>query len=152
MEGPQRLACSNVSNCMEGQPPFTLTELNQRIYRKKLYIGNLSENTTLQQISENMQKIYLKNIENGVIDKIETYLNNTGWENDIKRRSQNPNHQVRKSVCVVLSSKPGITLANVGLNLEKYTHQMQRSVRYWNGPIPWPANHPKIKSPLNLTW
>jgi hypothetical protein len=135
-----------------GNPKLKLTPIQSRTYKKKIYVGNLSPSTNMTQIQTNMKKVYHDEIQNGTIANIEAYLNEPAWARQQQLIEQNVNHVARKSCCVVMTSHPGKSLSEVDLKLETYDLGMRRSIRYWNGPIPWPKDHEARKSILNLQW
>ena len=135
-----------------GNPKLKLTPIQSRTYKKKIYVGNLSPGTNMTQIQTNMKKVYHDEIQSGTIANIEAYLNEPAWARQQQLTAQNVNHVARKSCCVVMTSHPGKSLSEVDLKLETYDLGMRRSIRYWNGPIPWPKDHEARKFILNLQW
>ena len=136
----------------KGNPKSTLMALTDRKQTKKLYIGGLSQSITKEKVTQNLNKIYAEEITNGIIEKIETYVNLKAWNRQQSLKTENAAHIVRRSFCAVLTSNPGQPLADVDLKLHRYSYQMQRFVRPWTGPIPWPDDHERSKSPLDLVW
>ena len=102
----------------------------------RLYVGNLSDAMTEEKITANIEQIYKDDNERGTIQKIETFMNHSGLERARKRQSQDPSLVITKSACVILSSYPGKELAEVGLKLDHYSHNIRKTVRIWNGPTP----------------
>ena len=131
-----------------GNPKAPLKPLVDRQYTKRIYIGNLSESATTDELTANMQLIYKEEIQNNIIQKVETHINQAGIEKANKIKAQDPSHEVLKSACVVLTSFPGQPLTEVGLKLDHYEEKIRRTVRRWNGPIP----RPKMKPPVKLNW
>ena len=136
-----------------GNPRSILKPLNERIYSKKIYIGNLSKDITTEQVKNNLKTIYEAELqETGPIADIEVYLNQRGWERSNTAASKDPNKELRQSMCIVLISKTGRSLSQVDLKTDHYPHYLQRTVRYWKGPIPYPEGHSKIMPKVSLTW
>ena len=124
-----------------GNPKKELTPIDQRIYRKNIYVGNLSPSITKEQVVNNMKQIYSAEMEDNVIANIEALINNQGTA-----------HTMNKSMCVMLTSHPGKTLSSVPLKLNCYHYSMRRSVRMWRGRPPWPDDHEMVKPQLQLDW
>ena len=130
-----------IASLWRGNPTSVPKKSHQRTYRKNVYIGNLSPNTSLDQITNNVQRIYAEEMSANVVEKIETIINQKGTA-----------HTMNKSVCVVLTSHPGKTLKDVSLKLDHYPLSMRRNVRVWRGRPPWPDNHESVKPKINLNW
>ena len=69
-------------------------------------------------MTENVKKNYAKELEDNIIEKVETLLNQVGVDRGNRIRSQNPTHKVIKSVCVSLTPHPGKPLAEMTLKLD----------------------------------
>lgn len=121
-----------------GNPRQELRPLDDRIYRKKIYVGNLKPDTKMETVEANLKEIYEEEIESGLIAEIKAYPHLTAWERQLELQHRNPNHKPRQSACVVLTSAPGKHLAEVGLNLHHYPYDQRPAIRYWTGPVPWP--------------
>ena len=94
-----------------------------------------------------MKAIYKEEIDKGVIQKVETILNETGLDMARKRHSVDPTQAITMSACVILSSPPGKELTDVGLKLGHYPQEIRRTIRRWNGSLP------NSKEPLTtLDW
>ena len=141
---PARMSASE----WRGNPKAILKPLAEREYKMRIYIGNLSETTTPQKITENMKTVYNKEIENGTIKSVETFINQAGLERAQKKHSQDPSQMITKSACVVLTLHQGKSPTDVGLNLNRYSHEIRKTVRKWNGPTPQPREQP----PIHLDW
>ena len=98
-----------------------------------------------------MTKIYREELESGTIAKIEVLENEQAMKRQTQLQQQDVEHVIRRSVCVVLTSKPGGFSEAVGLKPERYPLHMQRSIRQWNGPIPWPVGNAN-RTTLALDW
>ena len=131
-----------------GNPKAQLKPLPERQYTKRIYIGNLSETATTEELTANMQYIYREEIRNNIIQSVETHLNYAGMERATKMKAQNPAYEMTKSACVILTSFPGQPLTEVGLKLDEYDEKIQRTVRRWNGPTP----RQKSKPTNQLKW
>ena len=131
-----------------GNPKATLKPLSERLYTKRIYIGNLPSTATEQIIKDNMNQIYENEIKDNRIQKIEVYWNSLGIERTTLKRSQDPSLEMKRSACVVLTSHPGQSLDHVTLKLDHYIPEIRRTVRRWNGQIPLPQKQPEI----NLNW
>lgn len=131
-----------------GNPKSALKPLNEHIQKARLYIGNLSESATEKQITDNMKSVYSEEIQKGSIHQIEAVFNHAGLTREMELRSQDPSHQVKKSACIILSSKPGENLPEIDLKLERYSYEIRRTVRKWNGPTPHSTKEPETK----LVW
>ena len=131
-----------------GNPKAVLKPLAERLYTKRIYVGNLPSTTTLQIVTNNHLQMYEEEVNNNVIQKIDTYWNNSGNQRATLKHSQNPAAEMKKSVCVVLTSYQGKSLDNVVLKPLRYIPEIRRTLRYWNGQIPLPQIQPEI----NLSW
>ena len=131
-----------------GNPKAQLKPLAERQYTKRIYIGNLSETATTEDLTANMQYIYREEIQNKLIHSVEAHMNYAGIERARKMKAQDPMHEVMKSACIVLTSYPGCPLTDVGLKLDDFEDKIRRTVRRWNGPIPRPKTNPATK----LNW
>ena len=130
-----------------GNPRAPLTPLTEQVHKIRLYVGNLSPATTKEKITSNMKAIYKEEIDKGVIQKVETILNETGLDMARKRHSVDPTQAITMSACVILSSPPGKELTDVGLKLGHYPQEIRRTIRRWNGSLP------NSKEPLTtLDW
>ena len=127
-----------------GNPKIPLKPLEERIHKMKIYIGSLPQNAKPEKITANMERFYRQEIENGTIQKIESFINQPGLERARKRHCQDPSQVITSSACVVLSSSPGKDLSEVGLKLDQYSHEIRRTVRRWMGPIPLSRTDPVI--------
>ena len=136
----------------KGNPNTKLKDLASRIYRKKIYIGQVNVETPLQQIEANIQEIYKEEMSSQKIAQVEVFLNQASWNRQERIQAQNINHTFMKSVCVVLTSHPGQSLNDVGLKIGHYPPRMQRSIRVWNGPIPLQEGQEANSSALNQKW
>lgn len=138
----------------KGNPRVQLKPIDSRVYRKALYVGNLSPDATEATIQSNMEKIYQQEMASGSIVKIEAIVNEKSWENQQRLMRNNPAHALRRSMCVVLTSAPGEHLSELELKLEKFPLAMRRAVRPWRGPVPWTQGHRDAMAPdaLPLTW
>ena len=136
----------------KGNPKAVLKPLRERIYTKKIYVGNLAETMTTEKLNRNLHTIYKEELQNGKIAKIECYKNTAAWKRQQQQKSHNPNHTVRQSMCLVLTSEPGQNLEDVGLKQNHYEINLRRAVRPWNGPIPWPEDHERVKPVVELSW
>lgn len=135
----------------EGNPGQTLTPVDTRVYKKRIFVGNLSPEADLKIIKENMMKVYEKETSTtGPVADIEVQLNEVSWKRQLEQQKEDLNFVTRKSVCVILSSRPGVPLSEVGLNIELYPWKMRRSVRLWNGQSP--QREPQSSTALQLTW
>ena len=103
-------------------------------FAQKNYIENLPTTINTEKVVSNMKKIY-KEIQTGVIEKVDAYLNNAAWEKQNRIIVQNPNHIMNKSVCVILTLKVGKSLVDVGLKHHCHEYKVQRTVRPWMGLI-----------------
>ena len=120
-----------------GNPKQQLTPLESRVYRKKVYIGNLSPAVEMDQIAQNMKEFYNNEMsQSGPISNIEVHLNDAAWDRQKELQEANMNHVMRKSVCAVITSKQGRSLSEIGLKEQEYSIYIRRSVRWWIGPIP----------------
>ena len=136
-----------------GNPKQQLSPINNRLYRKKIYIGNLSPNIEMDHLEANLVKIYEEEMEEGgPIFKIEARLNKVSWERQKEIQKGNMNHVMRKSACVIITSKPGQPLSRVGLKVELYPGNMRRAIRPWSGPVPQAKGQELIQNPRDLTW
>ena len=137
-----------------GNPKAPLKTLEERVYRKKIYVGNLRPNIEMKQVQTNMEKVYQMEMSEGPIAQVEAFLNENAWNSQKKQQLNNHAHVLRKSACVVLTSKPGRDLNDIDLKLDSFSVERRRAIRVWNGPIPWPQNHEKMRAPsaLQLTW
>ena len=137
-----------------GSPKVQLKPLDQRQTTKKIYIGNLTESMTMNKLVSNMKQIYAKEIRDEIIHNIDAYLNTSSWKIQNKLHTENPQHQRRKSACVVITSTQGKSLDEIDLKQEQFPVNMRRSVRPWNGPVPFPrsTNNAPEEIPLNLSW
>ena len=131
-----------------GNPKTPLPPLAEKVHKMRVYVGNLSATMTEEKITENMQRIYNEEMKNGVVQKIETVLNQTGLDMARKRHSQDPSQPITMSACVILSSTPGKDLAGIGLKLDHYSYNVRKTVRRWNGPTP----RPKTEAVTALDW
>ena len=125
----------------KGNPNSTLKPISDRIYRKCIYIGNCSPQSTEESIVSNIKHVYKKEIEENVIDTVEAIMNREATE-----------YTMNKSFCVVLTSHRGKPLDQVTLNLHLYPYHLRRSVRIWRGHPPWPENHEMTRTQLKLNW
>lgn len=131
-----------------GNPNSQLKPLDELISRKKLYVGNLREDMTMNELRENMEKMYEDEMKaEGPIQEIEVLLNESAWLNQKRMRLNNPNHRIRKSACVVIHSKKGMDLSDLDMKLDNYPHSIRRAIRPWRGAVPWPADHEALKAP-----
>ena len=136
-----------------GNPKTKLQPLESHQQKKKLYIGNLPESVTSETVVSNMHRIYEEEINSGKIEQIEAFLNEAGMMKETATMMTNPLYEIKKSFCVVLTSKPGESLQDLSLKIDHYQRSLQRSVRYWSGEIPWPKDHPSAKKPvIDLSW
>ena len=131
-----------------GNPKTPLAPLLERQYTKKIYIGNLSENTTAEMITSNVQKIYQEEIQSKKIKSVNTIMNTEGLERAKRMRAQNPGHGIHNSACVILTSYPGVPLRDITLKLNHYPHDVRKTVRHWRGKEPQEKGEP----PVTLTW
>ena len=135
-----------------GNPRQQLTPINTRTYRKKIFIGNLSPDVEMNVIEENMRFIYETEMAGGgPIANVKAHLNETSWDRQQQLQREDMNHVMRKSACVILTSHPGKPLSNIGLKLELYPRNLQRSVRLWTGRVPQQEPQP-ITALNNLKW
>lgn len=134
-----------------GNPRKVLSTLDKRVYMKKVYVGNLTDTITMSQVEANMKKVYKAELDKGIIATIEAFENLPSLTKQKKRQDQDPSYAIRRSACVVIKSKEGKSLSEVGLNLNEYSMHRRRYVKYWTGPVPWPQEV-SSKSPNNLTW
>ena len=134
---PSRMIASQ----WRGNPTSILKTPEQRIYRKSIYIGNLSPAISLEQINNNVKRIYVEEIQANVVHTVETLMNQEATAN-----------RMNKSVCIVLTSHPGKTLNNVTLREDDYPYSMRRNIRVWRGRPPWPDHHEQVKPILDLPW
>ena len=135
----------------KGDPRKKLAQIETREYQKKIYVGNLTATISLDQVLSNMKKIYREELEDGTISKIEVFENEEATKRQLQYQHRNSDHIIRKSVCVLLTSKPGGFSEKVGLKQERYPAHMQRAVRPWNGRVPWPKDNNNQKV-LALNW
>ena len=131
-----------------GNPKQPLKAPKDRLYTKRIYLGNLSADLTQEQLTKNMKHIYKEDIEKKRTQKIETHWNEKGISRALQKQIQDPSREAPKSACIVITSYPGQTLVDVSLKLEHYSPKIRRSVRHWNGPIPRPTEPAKS----NLNW
>ena len=135
-----------------GNPRQPLTPIESRVYKKKIYIGNLSENTSMDHVTANIKDIYHDEMsDNGPIAEIKAIHNEAAWQRQKELRNENVNHTMRKSACVIITSKPGQPLSQIGLKLDEYPTWMRRAVRHWSGPEPGQERSNEL-SPKNRTW
>ena len=132
----------------KGNPKLELKPLTERIYVKRIYLGNISESKTKEEVIENMNHIYKEEIQQGIIQKIEAHWNEKGNKRTLQLQSQDPFREALKSACIVLTSHPGKSLTAVTLKQEHYSPRVRRTVRHWNGPTPQPTEPAKS----NLSW
>ena len=135
-----------------GDPRKELKPLNNRVYRKKLYVGKLSPEITMDKVVSNLNTIYKEEIQAKKIMKIEAFLNQGAWNRQQQLTQKNLNYVTHKSVCVVITSDAGQSLADLGLKLERYERSRRQAVRFWTGPVPWPLNHEEQSSVVELQW
>ena len=137
-----------------GNSRLQLKPINQRVYRKKVFIGNLSADADMETIEENMKTwIYLDEMQaNGPIAQVKAYLNEASLKRQKERQRNDMNYEIRKSACVILTSHPGQPLSNVGLNTDRYPWEMRRSVRLWSGPAPHQGEPQQSVVQRNLQW
>ena len=136
-----------------GNPKQQLSPINDRVYRKRIYIGNLTPNMEMNQLEENLNRIYEEETEeSGPIAKIEAHLNIAAWEKQKELQKADMNYVMRKSACVIITSKPGQPLSRIGFRTGDYPAHMRRSIRTWSGPIPNEENRHMRQNPKGLTW
>ena len=145
---PERMSATQ----WRGNPNSTLKPLDQRQYTKKLYIGNLGDNTTVEMVTENMKTIYKNEIDSKIIQTITVHFNLDGIARGKQIQSQAANHMVNRSVCVILTSNPGKPLSDVTLKLTQYPPQVRKTVRYWRGRIPWATDQQSNQQGAALSW
>ena len=131
-----------------GDPKKALSPLNERVHKMRIYVGNISHTATEEMIVANVKEIYKTEIQHGEVTRVEAIVNQTGLEMARKRHSQDPTHVITKSACVILSSPPGKDLSEIGMKLDHYPHNIRRTVRRWNGPLPHSNKEPMI----HLEW
>lgn len=142
---PARMSASQ----WRGNPKSPLMPLPRRQYNKKIYIGNLPQNTTEEIIERNLKTIYKEEIEAQQIQSVEVYLNAEGLERAKRIKAQNPGHVIHQSACVVLTSHPGVQLRDITLKQDQYEdYNIRKTVRFWRGREP----QKKVGAPLKLTW
>ena len=136
-KNPQSWPTRMTASLWKGNPHTPLKKLAERVYTKKIYVGNLSPDLTDGQITTNMKKIYEPEMKAGTIKEIETIPNRQG---------------ATRSVCVVLTSHIGKTLMEVDLKTDHYPRRMTKWVRWWKGYVPYPENHQRNKPAVDLNW
>ena len=138
----------------KGNPKTKLDPISTRLYRKKIYVGNLNAATEMSQVESNLKQIYKSEMEeDGPIATIVAYLNKDAWDKQCQRQANDLHQNIRKSACVVMTSKPGRSLSEVDLHIGDFEPRMRRWVRQWNGPIPLPEDNREGRKPyLNLKW
>ena len=132
-----------------GNPTAELKPIEERVYRKKIYVGQLNVETSMEQVEANMRDIYQEEIADGTVATVKAYLNQASWERQEKIQAGNIHHTFKKSACVVLTSHPGKPLEDVGLKIHLFKLGMRRAIRTWSGPIPWSADQDSAR---DLIW
>ena len=140
------------ANLWKGNPKSVLQPLNQRTYKKKIYMAGLSEKATETSLRKNLRKIYAKEIEDQTVKEIEIYFNQAALARAEQRKSRDPSYEVTRSACIVLTSHPGASLAEVKLMEDSYPWKIKRTLRHWRGQIPWPTGHQNSKIRDDLEW
>lgn len=81
--------------------------MDDRIYQKKIYIGNLSATITSEELADNLKKVYQKELSNdGPVAEIQGYHNTAAYDRQTKLQRSDMTREIRKSVCAVLTSHP----------------------------------------------
>ena len=70
---------------------------------------------TLEELQQNIEVIYAKEMKEGVIKSIEVLQNEEGIQRGKRIKSSKPHHEVKNSVCVLITSYPGASLNDVSL-------------------------------------
>ena len=148
---PSRISVSE----WRGNPKTPIAPLKDRVYNKKIYIGNLPETSTQEIVQKNMESIYHNEMNGGpshtaTIQKIDVFWNEAGMKREKDKKSQDPSHQILKSACVVLTSYPGQPLTEISLKFDSFREHpaIRRTIRHWRGPTPGQAHQPQT----NLRW
>ena len=152
-EDPSSWPAGVTASESKGNPKVPLNPLKERLYTKRIYIGNLSTSASLEKIQENLEDIYeeeMKPIRNqpAQIQKIEAFWNTAGINQENMKKAQDPSHQIVKSVCILLTSNPGKDLSDVSLKELEYPAEIRRTIHYWRDPVPRERPSPTN----NLTW
>lgn len=134
-----------------GDPKRKLKPVETREYQKKLYIGNLPSHMTLERMESHMHHVYEEELQKKTISKIEVFENEEGMKQQKQLQRDDPTRDIRKSVCVVLYSSPGGFTSAVSMKHNEYPQHIQKWIRPWRGPVPWPVGH-KNRTILNLDW
>ena len=121
----------------KGDPQKPLRKLEERVYTKKIYIGNIASNVNDEMITENLKGMYEEEMKDGIITDVETIPNREG---------------ATRSVCVILTSAVGKTLMDIPLKIHLFPRHMRKWVRWWKGFVPYPEGHEKNSTLTSLTW
>lgn len=134
----------------KGNPRTPLKPLEERSYTKKIYIGNLHKNVTTEKVIENVKQIYQNEIMNKTIHTVDAIINYRALERANQIVSMDQSRELRQSMCVILTSHPGMSLMNVPLKLDHYPQHLRRSVRPWRGASP--RQEETIAPAMDLEW
>ena len=146
------MAGQDIRPVLEGRSPkrteaFEQSSIPEEVVRRETQSGNNNGQGGVQleydiQGRNSGQKIM----------KIEAFLNQGAWNRQQQLTQKNLNYVTHKSVCVVITSDAGQSLADLGLKLERYERSRRQAVRFWTGPVPWPLNHEEQSSVVELQW
>ena len=136
----------------KGNPNAPLKPLEERQETRKIYLGNLDPTVDEETVTANVKAIYEESIRDGTIHTVKTHLNTAGWKREQELQSQNPQHRIRKSVCVVITATPGTSLEGLNLKTDYYPQWMRKYIRFWRGPIPRPSQPENAQPKIDLNW